>query len=53
MKLGSLFKAVTKLPLLPVALVADVLTMGASKATDDEFFVEKTIDSIADDLNDE
>ena len=51
MKLGNLFKAVVKLPLIPLSVVADMATMGARKAAQDEFFVEKVVDSIADDLN--
>lgn len=50
MKLGNLFKAVVKLPLLPIAVVADIVTMGARKAVNDEFFVEKTVDSIAEEF---
>ena len=51
MKLGKLFKAVMKLPLVPVALVADIAMMGVEKATEGKFLVEKTVDSIADDLD--
>ncbi len=51
MKLGKLFKGVVKIATLPVALAADVITMGVSKATDDKFFVEKQFDSAADDLD--
>lgn len=51
MKLGKLFKAVVKTATLPIAIGADVITMGASKATDGKFFVEKQIENIADDLD--
>lgn len=51
MKLGKLFKAVVTLPVLPVAIVADVMTMGASKVMDKKFLAEKVIDKIADNLD--
>lgn len=53
MRLGNLFKAVVKLPLVPLGLAADIVTMGVEKSTKGAFFVEKAVDSIADDLNDE
>ena len=51
MRLGKLFKAVVKTAILPVAIVADVATMGVSKVTDGKFFAEKQIEKIADDLD--
>ena len=52
MKLGSLFKAIVKLPIIPAAVIADIATLGAFKTGGDEFLTEKVIARIADDLDD-
>lgn len=51
MKIGNLFKAVVKLPLVPIGLIADVATMGVEKIYEGEYFIERAVNSIADDLN--
>ena len=51
MKLGKLFKGVIEITTLPVAVAADVLSMGVSKAVDDEFLTEKLLNKIEEDLD--
>jgi len=51
MRLGKLFSAVVKLPILPVAIIADVVSLGANASAGDGFVTEKAIKIIADDLD--
>ena len=51
MKLGKLFKAVVDIATLPVEIVKDVVTLGAEKAMEDEFFTERKINKIAEELD--
>ena len=52
MGLGNLFKAVVKTVVLPVEIVKDIVTLGIRKSMDGEFYTEKKVDEIADELND-
>ena len=51
MKIGKLFKAVVDIVTLPIEVVKDVVTMGAEKAMEDEFFTERKINKIAKELD--
>ena len=51
MKLGKLFEAVVGVITLPIEIVKDVVTLGAEKAMEDEFYTERKVKKIARELD--
>lgn len=47
--IGKILKTIIKIPFVPVAVVADIVTLGASKVADDKFIFEKVADWVDED----
>ena len=50
--LGKMFRVVRRTVELPIAVVKDVVTMGAEKAMEGKFYTEKKLDEIEEELDD-
>ena len=51
--LGKMFRVARRTVELPIAVVKDVATMGMNKAMDGEFYTEKKLDEIEEELDED